>query len=218
MRSRQSGNTSNPRAVIDQRDSDDVTSLARETQHDRDIEGGDADAVQRAVAGDAAAFSELVHRHTAAAYGVARAVVESDADAEDVVQDAFLLAYRELHTARDAAKFRPWLLRIVRNRAYNVIEFRRVRRHEVLSGYEPAPADADPSAIAERNDQRAAILAAVAKLKPAHREVFWLYDVEGFNHDEIADLLGISAGMSRKHLMNARRHLQRELQHYRIDR
>ena len=210
------GNTSTPSPVISQRISRSVTSLVPETQHVDDTEGDDAHAVQRALAGDAAAFSELVHRHTPAAYGVARAVVESDADAEDVVQDAFLLAYRELHTARDATKFRAWLLRIVRNRAYTVVEFRRVRRHEVLSGYEPAPADADPLLIAERNDQRAAILAAVAKLRSAHREVFWLHDVEGFSHEEIADLLRTSAGMSRKHLMNARRHLQRELHHYRI--
>ena len=193
-----------------------MTSLAPETQHVDDIDGDDADAVRRALAGDSAAFAELVHRHTPAAYGVARAVVESDADAEDVVQDAFLLAYRELHTARDATKFRAWLLRIVRNRAYNVVEFRRVRRYEVLSGYEPGPADGDPSLIAERRDQRAAILAAVARLKPAQREVFWLHDVEGFSHEEIAELLRTSAGMSRKHLMNARRHLQRELHHHRI--
>ena len=193
-----------------------MTSLASETDGENS-ESADADAVRRALAGDTAAFTELVHRHTTAAYGVARSVVESDADAEDVVQDAFLLAYRELHTARDATKFRAWFLRIVRNRAFNVVEFRRVRRHETLSGYEPAPAGGDPLALAERNEQLDAILAAAAKLKPLHREVFWLHDVEGFSHDEIADLLHTSAGMSRRHLMNARRHLQIELRSHRID-
>ncbi len=168
-------------------------------------------------AGDAGAFAQLVHRYIAVAHAVARAVVESDADADDVVQDAFLLAFKELRSVRDASRFRAWLLRIVRNRAYNVVEFRRVRQHEVLSGFEPTSEDADPSVLAERSDARAAILRALATLKPVPREVLWLHDVEGFSHAEIAELLGTSALMSRKHLMNARRALRGELRQYRAD-
>jgi RNA polymerase sigma-70 factor, ECF subfamily len=194
-----------------------VTSLAHpESRNAQDAANDDADAVRRALDGDATAFAALVHRHAAIAFSVARAVVESDADAEDVVQDAFLRIHGELRACRDPSKFRAWLLTIVRNRAYNVVEFRRVRRHEALSGEEPTPAGDDPESLVERDDQRTAILAAVAKLTPTRREVFWLHDVEGFDHEEIAGLLRISPGMSRKHLMNARRHLQRELHHHRI--
>ena len=171
----------------------------------------------RALAGDSGAFTVLVHRYTAVAHAVAMGVVGSEADADDVVQDAFLLAYRELRGVRDPAKFRVWLLRIVRNRAYNVMEFQRVRRHEVLSGYEAGSEEDDPSRLAEQSDARAAIVKALETLKPVQREVLWLHDVEGFPHAEIAELLGTSELMSRKHLMNARRALKPQLHQYRGD-
>lgn len=171
----------------------------------------------RALAGDSGAFTVLVHRYAAVAHAVAMGVLGSEADAEDVVQDAFLLTYRELRSVRDPASFRAWLLRIVRNRAYNVLEFKRVRRHEVLSGYEPASDDDDPSSLAERSDARAAIMRAMDTLKPVLREVLWLHDVEGFAHAEIAELLRTSELMSRKHLMNARRALKVQLHQHRGD-
>lgn len=169
----------------------------------------------RTLAGDAGAFAALVHRYTGTAHAVAYAVVQSDADADDVVQDAFLMAFRKLHTASDPQQFRAWFLRIVRNRAYNVMDFQRVRRHDVLSGAEPASGENDPHARAEQSDTRAAIARALAKLKPVQREVFLLHDAEGFQHSEIAELLGVSELMSRKHLMNARRMLRGVLHPYR---
>jgi RNA polymerase sigma-70 factor (ECF subfamily) len=179
---------------------------------------GDADAVARTLAGDAAAFAHLVRRYTPVAHAIAYAVVQSDADADDVVQDAFLMAFRMLHTTKDPQQFRAWFLRIVRNRAYNVMEFRRVRRHDDLSGTEPASDDHNPALQAERSDARAAIERALGRLKPVLREVFLLHDAEGFQHAEIAELLGTSELMSRKHLMNARRLLRDELQQYRENR
>jgi RNA polymerase sigma-70 factor (ECF subfamily) len=178
----------------------------------------DADAVARTLAGDAEAFAPLVRRYTATAHAVAYAVVQSDADADDVVQDAFLMAFKRLHTANDPQQFRAWFLRIVRNRAYNVMEFNRVRRHDVLSGAEAASDDTDPALEAERSEARAAIVRALAKLKPVLREVFLLHDAEGFPHAEIAELLGTSELMSRKHLMNARRALRDGLYQYRGNR
>jgi RNA polymerase sigma-70 factor, ECF subfamily len=178
-------------------------------------EGGAADAelVARTLAGDASAFAILVHRYTPVAHAVARAVVKSDADAEDVVQDAFLMAFKSLGTARDATRFRAWFLRIVRNRAYNVLEFRQVRRYEPLSGLEPSTDKDDPLLRAEQNDTRSVILAAIHRLKSVWREVLWLHDVEGLSHADIATVLGTSELMSRKHLMNARRALRADLQH-----
>jgi RNA polymerase sigma-70 factor (ECF subfamily) len=175
----------------------------------------DADAVARTLAGDASAFALLVHRYTPTAHAVAYAVVQSDADADDVVQDAFLIAFRKLHTASEPQQFRAWFLRIVRNRAYNVMDFHRVRRHDELSGGEAASVESDPQSRAERSDTRAAIARALAKLKPVLREVFLLHDAEGFQHAEIAELLGVSELMSRKHLMNARRLLRGVLHPYR---
>jgi RNA polymerase sigma-70 factor, ECF subfamily len=177
----------------------------------------DADAVARTLAGDPGAFALLVHRYTGIAHAVAYAVTQSDTDADDVVQDAFLLAFRKLRTASDPQQFRAWLLRIVRNRAYNVVEFQRVRRYEVLSGAEPASDDSSPALLAERGETRAAIVQALSTIKPVLREVFLLHDTEGFTHAEIAALLGTSELMSRKHLMNARSLMRDALERYRSD-
>jgi RNA polymerase sigma-70 factor (ECF subfamily) len=177
----------------------------------------DADAVARAVAGDSDAFGVLVHRYVGVARAVALAVVRSDADADDVVQDAFLIAFRELRASRPPADFRSWFMRIVRNRAYNVADYRRVRRYEPLSGLEVAPSDGDPVRRAEGSDARAAIMRALGRLKPVQREVVWLHDVEGLTHAEIARTLSTSELMSRKHLMKARQALRHELRHHRGD-
>jgi RNA polymerase sigma-70 factor (ECF subfamily) len=159
-----------------------------------------------------------VRRYTAVAHAIAGAVVQSDADADDVVQDAFLIAFRKLASVRNPNEFKAWLLRIVRNRAYNVMEFQRLRSHQDLSGTERAAEAGDPASLAERSEEHTAISRALGGLKPVLREVFLLHDAEGFAHAEIARLLGTSEVMSRKHLMNARRILRDRLQRFRGDR
>ncbi len=172
----------------------------------------DAALVGRAVGGDAAAFGALVRRHLAAAYAVARAVVGERADAEDVCQDAFAAALARLEDCRPAEKFRPWLLRIVRNRAVSFRRWQRVRVAAVLGtapGEVELPATAEsPLAAAERADLRARLGAALATLSEAQRTVVVLHDVEGWGHREIAALLGVAEGTSRATLFTARRRLR----------
>src|SRR6185503_3402591 len=86
-----------------------------------------AQLVRQARAGDAAAFEELVRRHLRAAYAVALAVTGSDADAEDVVQDSFIVALQRLEDCRDPRRFSAWVLRIVRNRSLNFVRDERRR-------------------------------------------------------------------------------------------
>jgi RNA polymerase sigma-70 factor (ECF subfamily) len=169
--------------------------------------------VRAAQAGDRVAFSTLVERHLRVTHAVALAVLGRAEDAEDAVQDAFLIAYDRLADCRDPARFRSWLLRIVRNRAYNLMEYRRVRRHDLLDDSQPdlQPAN-DPLAGVERSQLRERLSAALARLKPVHREVVLLHDLEGLAHAEIAHALGISEPMCRKHLMNGRKLLRSLLQ------
>jgi RNA polymerase sigma-70 factor (ECF subfamily) len=179
---------------------------------DAEGQAHDAALVARARAGDAAAFGALVRRHLPAAFAVARAVVGERADAEDVCQDAFAAALARLEDCRPAEKFRPWLLRIVRNRAVSFRRWQRVRVAEVLGA---APGEAElpttaesPLAAAERADLRARLGAALATLSEAQRAVVMLHDVEGWGHREIAALLGFGEGTSRATLFTARRRLR----------
>jgi RNA polymerase sigma-70 factor, ECF subfamily len=179
---------------------------------DAEAPAPDAELVTRARAGDPAAFGVLVRRHLPAAYAVARAVVGERADAEDICQDAFTRALARLDDCRPAEKFRPWVLRIVRNRAVSFRRWQRVRVAAVLGtapGETDLPATAEsPLTAAERADLRARLTAALATLSDAERTTVVLHDVEGWGHREIAALLGVAAGTSRATLCAAHRRLR----------
>lgn len=143
-----------------------------------------------------------------AAYLTALSVVGRTEDAEDVVQEAFLVAFERIDTCREPARFPGWLLRIVRNRSLNWLERRKLRdvsprnSDEIPDRERAAPAD---PALRER------LLDALRFLAPIQREVVLLHDLEGWNHAEIAQALKISELMSRQHLFAARSKLRSKL-------
>jgi RNA polymerase sigma-70 factor, ECF subfamily len=167
----------------------------------------DAILVRRALAGEASAFSELVTRYQRAAYLVAYGVTRRHEDAEDVAQEAFLVALERLEECRDPDRFAGWFTTIVKNRARNLL-----RREQLREG-EPIPFHA-PSGLPgpERNAERAALRGrlseAMAELSPLQREVVLLHDLEGWKHREIAERLEMPSGTVRSHLHFARRRLR----------
>lgn len=170
----------------------------------------DAALVARARRGDPTAFEALVRRHYGVAFAVALSVLGNRMDAEDVCQDAFIAAVESLDQLRDPKRFASWLMQIVRNRARNYRDYRRVRsavRLEAVS----AASDEDASRAAQRSELADRLEAALAELTPIQRDVVLLHDMEGWKHREIAEALDISEGMSRQHLFNARRALRRRL-------
>lgn len=164
----------------------------------------DASLVARARSGDASAFEALVRRHYRAAHAVALATLGNAADAEDVCQEAFIRALEKLDSCREPAKFSAWLLRIVRNRAHNRRDYLKVRAAAPLDAV-PSPSVDPASCPAERAELRQRLEEAVRTLPEVQREVLLLHDLEGWRHREIAGHLDISTGMSRQHLMSARR-------------
>jgi RNA polymerase sigma-70 factor (ECF subfamily) len=166
--------------------------------------------VIRAQCGDPVAFKELVQAHLRSAYSVALAILGRPSDAEDVAQDAFLLAFERLDTCREPERFAGWLLQIVRNQARNALASRRLRdvpaqdQTEELSSNLPMT---DATAFSSQ------LLAALNSLSAARREVVLLHDLEGWTHAEIADALEFSEQMSRQHLFQARRALRKQLDH-----
>lgn len=170
----------------------------------------DAALVTRARRGDTTAFETLVRRHFGAAYAAALSVLGNRMDAEDVCQDAFIRALEKLDELRRPARFRAWLMQIVRNRARNYRSYRRVRAAVPLEEVAAAGED-DPSMSAQRAELAGRLELALAELSQIQREVVLLHDMEGWKHREIAEALEISEGMSRQHLFNARRTLRRRL-------
>src|SRR5437899_12413049 len=161
------------------------------------IEHGDETAlVARALAGDRAAFGVLVERFAAPARRVARAVLDDPDDADDAAQDALLAALVKLHQYDPRRPFGPWLMRIVSNAATD----RRPRRSVRRAG----PLDANATAGGPRPDVQTERRAlgdrrrdALAELPERRRVAVVLFDVEGYSHAEIAQILRGAPGPRR---------------------
>lgn len=170
--------------------------------------------IRAAQRGSAQAFGELVRIHQRRAYAVARSIVGTHEDAEDVVQDAFLHAYRALDRFIAGQPFGAWVNRITANAALDLTRRRKVRATDELPASLSNPF-VDP---AERGELKSRLAAAIAGLNERQRSVVLLHDVEGFQHAEIGELLGIPEGTCRSDLHHARSALRRALQNLRGER
>lgn len=171
----------------------------------------DAELVDRARAGDLEAFDQLVDRYLDAAYATAFALLANPADAEDACQDAFITALERLDQCREAARFRPWLLQIVRNRAHNLRRYFGVRSEVDLAGVSPIRSSSNPALDTERAELRGQLATALQTLTDLQRQVVVLFDMEGWSHHEIAENLNISSGASRAALFKGRTALRQLL-------
>jgi RNA polymerase sigma-70 factor (ECF subfamily) len=174
------------------------------------MEESDAELVALLRAGDARAADRLLERYFRACRAVALAVTGNEADADDACQEGFVAAIERIDDCRHPARFGGWLLQIVRNRARNLVRHQVVRAAEPLDLH-PVAGGASAAAELERRELRDRLLAALAQLPAAQREVVLLHDLEGWRHEEIADRLGMPAGTVRSHLHHARRRLRRIL-------
>jgi RNA polymerase sigma-70 factor (ECF subfamily) len=165
--------------------------------------------VERALGGDLAAFEELVNHYRADVHRVAARIVGPE-DAEDVAQDAFLRAFHKLDTFRGES-FRSWLLRITHNRALNVLARRKpalvdpLEQPEQLEGEEQPRLD--PARKLEESERRARLAGKLEQLRPAHRSVLVLRDLEGFSYEEIAEVTDSPLGSVKGRLHRAREEL-----------
>jgi RNA polymerase sigma-70 factor, ECF subfamily len=161
----------------------------------------------RAKRGDRDAFGALARAFLRPAYAVALAILGRPADAEDAAQEALVAALEKIESCRDPERFAAWLLQIARNRARNLAASRRVRE----PGAKERPAAEESGGEDRVAGEREDLLAALAALTEAQREVVLLHDLEGWKHGEIAASAGISETMSRQHLFNARRAMRARL-------
>ena len=181
----------------------------------------DADVVQRARAGDHAAFRVLVERYQGRAYRLALRVLRDEDQARDVVQDAFLKVYGSLDRFEGRSGFYTWLYRIVMNlcidRKRRDRSNREVEWDEETAGgslVDPAgadPAQSGPEAEALSSELRALVARAIEALPEDARRAIQLREIDGLSYKEIAEALGIPKGTVMSRLYYARRRLQEAL-------
>jgi len=175
----------------------------------------DRELVAAAGRGDIAAFEKLVQRHQTRLVGYLRGLTNSESDAEDLAQDAFLRAYRSLKGFRGTSSFRTWLYQIATNVFRNWLEKRR-NQAPVNAGSIDAPPpgmDEPVEPMGEehpeaRHLQRDAIDRALAQLPGDQREAVLLRDVEGFEYREIAEQLGVPLGTVESRIFRGRARLK----------
>ncbi|USX49407.1 RNA polymerase sigma factor [Lentzea sp. HUAS12] len=180
-------------------------------------EGITDDAVARAIAGDQAAYGELVARYTALAHRTAY-LLGAGADAGDVVQEAFVKAYRKLHTFKQGLDFKPWLLKIVANETKNLHRGRR-RRNLVelrLATITETVDHDDPGTLVD--DSRAKLLKAVRSLSEADRQVVTCRYLLDLSEAETAQILGLAKGTVKSRLSRALARLRPMLEEVAHDR
>jgi len=159
--------------------------------------------VRRALAGDHAAATALYDAHAPRLYAVMRRIALDDATAEDWAQEAWIRAFGSLASFRADARFGTWLYRIAFNTA---MDLRRKAARRAA-----APMDIGAQTVESGEDRviaRATVEAALARLPDSLRAVTVLHEIEGFSHEEIAEMLDIRPATSRSHLFKARVRLQ----------
>jgi RNA polymerase sigma-70 factor, ECF subfamily len=168
---------------------------------------GDDLLVERARAGDLAAFETLVERHRATVFRVAARLVGNH-EAEDVTQDAFLRAYHRLGRFRGEASFRTWLLRITHNSAMDALGRRRRQAESDDSDELERAPDVEktrqPAERLERSERLRRLEGKLELLRSEHRTVLVLRDVEGLSYEEIAEVADMPVGSVKGRLHRAR--------------
>ncbi len=170
-----------------------------------------ADLVAEAKAGDRGAFDGLVTATYADAFTLATRLMGNEEDASDVVQDAYLRAFRAIGRFRGDARFTTWLYRIVANCAATALGRRGRHRHEELDEASQIPddhADRDPERKAGDAHDRVRVQAALAALPEKLRIVVVLRDVYDLPHEAIASELGITETAAKVRLHRARKKLR----------
>jgi RNA polymerase sigma-70 factor (ECF subfamily) len=171
--------------------------------------GGDrAVIVRRAQRGDVDAFEELYRAHAGRVLSLCRRMVGDDARARELVQDIFVRAWEALPSFRGQSALGTWLHRLAVNLV--LASMRRAGRDdERMVGADDELGAVD--SLADRVDSQIDLDAALLLLAPGARVVFVLHDIEGYSHEEIAQMTGIAAGTARAQLWRARRALMRRL-------
>jgi len=187
-------------------------------EHAKNEDWTDEQVVGRVLAGETALFELLMRRHNRRLYRVARAILRDDAEAEDVMQDAYVRAYQNLASFEGRAKFATWLTRIAVHEA--LARCRKRSRFQSLDSSDPSNGDLMNAAISlDRSPEEetcdrelsGVLEKAVLSLSDYHRLVFMLRDVEGMSNEETAQCLNLTQENVKVRLHRAHARLRKQL-------
>jgi len=166
----------------------------------------------RVLAGDREAFEGLYRQHSHRLYSLVYRMTGA-AEADDLLQDVFLQAYRKLGTYKGDSSLGTWLYRLAANLCLDHLRSKQGKMGQVTDSLDEEDAAPLPSPFrpAEANIARLDLTQAIAALPPSYRAAFVLHDVEGYQHDEVAQILGIAEGSSKSLLHKARLRLRQIL-------
>jgi RNA polymerase sigma-70 factor (ECF subfamily) len=162
--------------------------------------------VERCRRGDLGAFEELYRAHAGRLYSVALRLLGNPADAEDLLQEIFLAAHRKLDTFRGESAVGTWLYRLATNLCLDHLRSRAGRSRQVTDSLEGEREvfDTATSTLAEQTVTKMDLERALARLPEGCRAAFVLHDVEGLEHREVAEILGVAEGTSKSQVHKAR--------------
>jgi RNA polymerase sigma-70 factor (ECF subfamily) len=184
----------------------------------------EAEAIRRAREGDLAVFEHLYRSHSRRVYAVCRRMVGNPAEAEDLTQETFLHLIRKIHTFRGESAFSTWLHRMV----VNLVLMRLRKKSPPIASIDANP-DSDeetaspsidigaPDLLLEGSIDRITLERCIERLPTGYRTVFVLHDIQGYEHNEIAEILGRSVGESKSQLHKARTRLREQLYEHQRD-
>ena len=174
--------------------------------------------IERCRRGELGAFEELYKAHAGRLYSLVIRMVGNPADADDLLQEIFLSAHRKLEGFRGDSSLGTWLYRLATNQCLDFLRSRATKAGHVTDTLEDEPHlfDGGSRALAERTVAKMDLERAVAQLPQGCRAAFLLHDVQGLEHGEVADALGIAEGTSKSQVHKARLRLRALLSAKRI--
>jgi RNA polymerase sigma-70 factor (ECF subfamily) len=194
---------------------DDAERLTTETAH---LRATDPELLRRAQHGEDEALHELVDRHARSLFGLAFSLVGNAADAEDVVQETLLGAFRRLSAFEGRSSVKTWLTRILVRQAARHHRTRHVRRtvsiDHLSGGSEGILAGRQEASGPDEVNVRIDVMAALDTLSAEHREIIVLRELQGLSYAEITEVLGVAPGTVESRLFRARRELRERLEGY----
>lgn len=198
---------------VGQNNSEKVESVEAETLADTSS-SSDLVLAQSATRGNMAAFEELYNRHHRRVYSLCLRMLQNAAEAEDLTQEVFIQLYRKIGSFRGDSAFTTWLHRLTVNQVLMHFRKRTVKFEKTTEeGETPVQIVAGTENQAKMPIvDKIALESAIAQLPNGYKNVFVLHDVEGYEHEEVAKILGCSVGTSKSQLHKARLKMRKLLQ------
>ena len=170
----------------------------------------DEELIRGCIKEDESSQREVFRKYAGKMLGVCQRYARNSMDAEDIVQDAFIKVFDKIHQFKSEGSFEGWIRRIVVNTALK--KYTVIRYEKEVSGYEIKERDESTTeASAYSHISEKELMGLINSLPDGYRLIFNLYVIEGYQHDEIAEMLKIQAGTSRSQLVKARNMLKNQI-------